>query len=351
MHKKIFSFLTGIALATGAISADAQNSVASVPQGMITFTLKHGSTNYLSLPLTKNTTYTSAVTAVTSNTINVGDTPAPFTTSLATAASPYFVKFLSGNQMGRVLLITANTAGSLTLDTTDHTSGSPVFLTTTGFHVQVGDTFEIFPGDTLASVFGAGTTQSPLLLAGGTGPRVSDTVSLFTTVSAPTMTYYFNTNAGYWRQQGTTANANNTIIYPYSALTIERLVAHPDTTLVLGGRVTPVPAETKVVGNGAIYTSTHYATDVKLSQLRFGSNWVTGASSTSADTISVWNAGVNSFDTYYQTADSTWRKDSDAVTDQSNLAIAAGTVTTITKRQMVTGAAAFLQSQLPYSLD
>jgi uncharacterized protein (TIGR02597 family) len=352
MRKKIFYFLTGIALATGAVSANAESaSVASVPQGMITFSLVHGSTSYLSLPLTNNTTYTSAVTAVTANTISVGDAPAPFTTNLAIATSPYFVKFLSGNEMGRVLLISANTASSLTLDTADHSAGSPVLLNATGFDVQVGDTFEIFPGDTLSSVFGAATTQSPLLLAGGTNVGMADTISLFTLANAPAVTYYFNTTAGYWEQYGTAVNANNTIIYPYSALMITRRVSHPDTTLVLGGSVTPVAAETKVVGYGTIYTSTHYASDIKLSQLQFGSKWLTGASVASADTLSVWNPALNHFDTFYQKPDSTWRKYPDAVTDQSNFAISAGTVTTITKRESVVGAATFLQSQLPYSLD
>jgi len=351
MHKKIFYFLTGIAFATGAISADAQDSVASIPEGMITFNIQNGSTSYLSLPLTNDTVYTGAVTAVTDSSISVGDLPAPFTTSLAAPGLPYFVKFLSGSEMGRVLLVTANTTSSLTLDTTDHTSGSPVFLTTPAFAVEVGDTFEIFPGDTLASVFGAASAQNPLLLTGAPHEGNADTISIITESGTPTLTYYYNTTAGYWEQQGTTVSANNVIIYPYSALTIRVRSNHPDATLVLSGRVTPVQAQTKVVGNRTVYTSTHYAADVALSQLQFGSNWVTGASAGSADKLSVWNAARNNFDTYYQKPDSTWRKTSDANTDASGFTIAAGSVTTITKRNIVSGAGTFLQSPLPYSLE
>jgi hypothetical protein len=253
--------------------------------------------------------------------------------------------------MGRVILITANTTSTLTLDTTDHAMGSPVLLNTSGFSVQVGDTFEIFPGDTLASVFGAGTTASPLLLKGSTSVGASDTVALFTAVNAPAVTYYFNTTAGTWEQSGATGNANNTIIYPYSALAINRQAANPTTALVLTGRVTPVGAETKVVSNGTVFTSTQYATNITLSQLQFGSNWTMGSSVATADTLSVWNAADGHFDTYYQKPDSTWRKYPDAATDQSGFAIGAGTVTTIAKRNVVSGGATFLQSQLPYSLD
>jgi uncharacterized protein (TIGR02597 family) len=351
MRKKIFYLLAAIAITMGALSANAANSVATVPEGMITFALTHGTTSYLSLPLTNKAAYTSAVTAVTTNTITVDDTPAPFTTSLGTAAAPYFVKFLSGNESGRVLLVTTNTASKLTLDTTDHVSGAAVALTATSFNVQVGDTFEVFPGDTLASVFGAGTAQSPLLLTGGGSDTASDTISLYTTATAAVATYFYNSGTGHWAKAGASGNANNTIIYPYSAFTISRKASHPDMTLVLEGRVTPVAATTKVMSKGTVYTSTHYASDIKLSQLQFGSNWVTGATEAAADTLSVWNATLGQFDTFYQKPDSTWRKDSDAVTDQSNFEIAPGTVTTIAKREAVSGAATFLQSSLPYSLD
>jgi uncharacterized protein (TIGR02597 family) len=351
MRKKIFYFLSGIALATGAISANAQSAtVATVPEGMITYSLASGSTSYLSLPLTNNVTYAGSVTAVTANSISVGDTPAPFTTSLATAAAPYFVKFLSGNEIGRVVLITANTASSLTLDTTDHGIGLPVVLTTTGFNVQVGDTFEIFPADTLASVFGAGTTASPLVLTGGASAGASDTIAFFTVSGARTMTYYFNTSAAYWEQYGSTANANNTIIYPYSAFTVTCRTSHPNATLVLGGQVTPVAAAIKVVGMGTVYASTCYACNVTLSQLQF-TNWVTGTSAGAADTLDGWDASENHFDTYYEEPNSTWLKYPNTVTDQSSFAITAGTITTITTREAVTSATSFVQSPLPYSLD
>jgi uncharacterized protein (TIGR02597 family) len=354
VRKKILIFLTGIAFATGMISASATaagTSVATVPVGMITYPLAHGATTFLSLPLTNTEVYASSVSSVTDRTISVGDAPAPFATSFATPGSPYFVKFLTGNERGRVVLITSNTASALSLDTTDHATGTPVLLTATSFNVQVGDTFEIFPGDTLASIFGAGTAQSPLVLTGGTSLANSDIVCLFTSVNVPSANFYFNTTDGCWEEYGTTANANNTIIYPYSAFSITREYSHPDTALVLGGRVTAVAAETKVVSNGTIFTSSHYATDVKLSQLQFGANWATGADATSADTLSVWNAAAGHFDTYYQLPDSTWRKSGDAMTDQSSFAIGAGTVTTIAKREAVTGSATFLQSQMPYALD
>ena len=62
------------------------------------------------------------------------------------------------------------------------------------------------------------------------------------------------------------------------------------------------------------------------------------------------NAASNNFDIYYQKPDSTWRKYGDNVTDQSNFAIPAGSVTTIQKREIVAGAQSFLVSAMPYTL-
>jgi uncharacterized protein (TIGR02597 family) len=351
MRKKIFYFLSAIILAISSISADAQSAtVATVPEGMITFSLPQGVPSYFSLPLTNNEIFSGSVTAVSGDTINVGDTPAPFTMSLSTTTAPYFVKFLSGNEAGRVLLITANTSSSLILDTTDHAMGLRVVLTTTGYNVQVGDTFEIFPGDTLASVFGAGTTASPLVLTGGTTERASDTVSFYTMTGVSAVVYYFNTSAGYWEQAGTTTNANDTIIYPYSSFAVNRRSSNPSTTFVVSGKVTPVATAIKVVGDQTVYSSTQFATNVSLSQLNF-SNWVMGTSVDTADTLNVWNPSENHMDTYYQESSSIWHKYPDAVTNQSSFVISAGAVTTITKRETVTNATSFVQAPLPYSLD
>jgi uncharacterized protein (TIGR02597 family) len=359
MRKKICYILTGIALAMGTIPVSANTTVATVPDATMTLPIKHGLSNYISLPLTTDATYTSAVTSVTTNTLTVDDTPGPFTASLATPAAPYFVKFLSGNETGRVLLITANTANTITVDTTDHISGAAVALTTTGFSVQAGDTFEVFPGDTLASVFGAGTTANPLVLAGGANSTVSDTVSLYTATNMPINSYYYNTTAGQWEQIGTsgawgsasTANANNTIIYPYSALVVARRSTNPDTNLVLTGRIADVAPQTKVVGAVQVYTGSHYATDVKLSQLHFGSSWIKGTSITSADLLRVWDSTLNTWDVFYQMPDSTWRQYPNTTTDKSSFTIPAGTVTSIQKLSAVSGGASFVQTNLPYSLQ
>ena len=352
MRKNIFYFLTGIALATGVISASAASAtVSSVPQGMITFNLPAGATTYVSLPLTNNVTYAGSVSAVFTNSISVGDTPAPFTTSLATAVAPYFVKFLSGNEMGRTVLITANTTSSLTLDTTDNSSQT-VNLTTSGFNVQVGDTFEIFPANTLTSLFGNNTTQNPLLLKGSRSVFSADTVSIYSSSLVSWQTYYFSTKTGYWVLNGSSVDANNLILYPYGAVTITRRSNEASTSFVVAGRVAEVPILTKTTGsNAVVYGSTGYPTGMTLSQLQLGSNWNRGTSVFTADTISVWDSSLGSFESYYQMPDSTWRESNNSSVNQSSLVVPSGTCVAILQRETVSGSKSYLSSVMPYSLN
>ena len=353
MRNSIFSLLTGLSLVASLISAEASSSVsvATIPTGLISTTVTAGTTSHLSVPFTAQPIYTSAVTAVTANTISVGDSPAPFTMNLAAATAPYLVKFLSGTEMGRVVLITANPTTTLTLDTTDNSNGS-VALTDSTFAVAVGDTFEIVPATTLASMFGDNSAQSPLTLTGSSSIFTSDTVSIYNTSLSRWVAFYFNTSANCWQTSGSTTSANNTVLFPYSALTITRNSGQANAPVTLSGRVAEVPVLVKSLGQGvASHVSTGYATDLMLSQIKLGAGWVKSASIYTASTLSVWNPSLNRFNTYYQLPDSTWRLSTDAVTDQSGTVIAAGSSLTVVNQQNLSGGATFLASAMPYSLN
>jgi len=314
------------------------------------------STSYLSAPLSNDPVYTGVVSAVTANTITVADSPAPWTANqFATAGSPFFVKFLVPNpavaganlEAGRTIFVTANTTNTLTLDTTDNSSQT-VALTTTGFNVQVGDSFEVFPGNTLTSLFGD-TTQN-LVLNGGTSILQADTVSLYNAALLRFQSYYFNTTAGYWELSGSSANANNTIVYPYVGFELTRRANEAALSLVVTGRVAEVSRLIKTPGSGSvIYDSTGYPVDLTLSELQLGPNWVEGSSVLSADTLSVWDASLLRFDTYFETTSNTWLKSGGGATDQSSVVIPAGTTVVFLKRAAVSGATSYLQPALPYS--
>ena len=350
MYKMIIYFWVGLALILSARFVDAQ-SVSTIPQGVMTFSLPGGSTTYLSLPLTGEPSYAGAVSTVTAAGITVADTPAPWTAGSLAGSTPYFVKFLSGAEMGRVVLVEGNTANSLTLDTSDNSS-QVVSLTTSGFNVGAGDTFEIFPGDTLASVLGNNTADNPLVLQGAPSMFTADSVSVYSPSLLRWQAYFFNTIAGCWQLSGSTANANNTVLYPYGALSVTRRTGGASTSLVLTGRVAEVPILTKTTGSNAIvYGSTDYPVDMTLSQLGFGASWITGTSAVTADTVNVWTAALDQFEAFYQKPDATWRNSTNAAVDQSSYVIPAGSVISILQRATTSRAASFLSSVMPYTVN
>jgi hypothetical protein len=190
------------------------------------------------------------------------------------------------------------------------------------------------------------------LIKAATTQAQADTVSLYSLSSVAWQTYYFSTLKGCWLSPSG-ANANNTIIYPYAALKVTRLANDTDTSLVLTGRVTEVPLLTKTTGSSAVvYGSTHFATNMTLSQIQLGANWTKSTSASTADTLAVWDATLLQFDSYYQSStDSTWHSTTNTTANQSSLVIPAGTAISIVQRQTVSGAKSFLASTMPYSLN
>ncbi len=360
MNTKLRYFFTILVLILGVTRVQAQSF--TVPEGVMQFPITAGAVNYMSLPLENDPTFQGALTSASANSITVAD-PVPWTPGqLISATQPYFVKFLTGAEAGRIVLVTAdstaNGSDTLTLDTTDHTTQTTPLVgnNPSSFDVQPNDTFEVFPGDTLVTLFGAGTAQNPLtFLVGNANVSQADLVAVSTTATAPALSYFFDTSKGYWRLYPSTANANNTVIYPHSSFAITRRTNNGDTTFSATGRVPDVALLVKTLSFATLYTSSQYPSDISLADLNFGPNWTIGStltsSITSSDNLNVWNASVNHFDTYYQVSDSTWRKYPDKTTDVSSFVIPAGSTICVTKRETVSGSTSYLQPALPYNLN
>jgi uncharacterized protein (TIGR02597 family) len=352
MRKKFFILLaSGLTVGQGLACAGTSVSVTSLPQGMVTLATPNSSTTYLSLPLSSNVIYSGTVGSVGPNTITVTSSTTPFKISLASVGSPYFVKMLSGKEEGRLLLITANTTTTLTVDTSDDSSQT-VGLETSGFNVAADDSFEVFAGDTLASTFGANTSQNPLTVTGATSFAAADWINVFSPATGTWISYYFNTTDNYWVEEGSTTNANTTVLYPYHGLSITRHSAsEPSSSLILTGRVAEVPVMTKTTGNNTIvYGSTGYAVPMKLSQINFGPNWTTGSTTATADVVSVWNSSTKTFISYYELATGGWRQSGLPTVDQGSVIIPPGSCIGIQQHLAVSGATSYLPSSMPYTL-
>jgi uncharacterized protein (TIGR02597 family) len=367
---------------TSTSPVTATLSFVTASEGAMTYTFTSAQSTYFSLPLTDDPIYSDVVAQVStsqgstfSDTISVGNSTAFDAANTTTVEAleqpasriPYYVKFLSGAQAGRVLLIIANTATTLTLDLTDHTGSSPVALNgnttsqATGlplFNVAVGDAFEVIPGRTLATMFGGvvnGTTY-PLVVTGNTSLnlRLADTISFPTTSTGPRTAYFFNAvsvTAGHWQEVNTTNTspngADDTPVYPNSPLSITVRSSSPNVTLVLSGRSAEVPMLAKAPAD-SVFSSSTSAADIVLGNLTLGSNWAQNNFLRNADTLGVYAGSGNPppLSSYYQNGSGAWLNVATGA-PASAATIPAGSVLILTQRGSVSGPATYLQFPTP----
>lgn len=344
IHAKFFSAIA-ILSATVLLSGGSAQTASTVPVGFMTYTLTTGTTSSFGVPLMEVSTFSGLISAAGTNTISA--TGVAWTTNqFATAGNPYFVTIKTGAQAGRTLLVTANDATTLTLDVEDTN------LDASGFAVVAAtDTFELFQGDTLATLFGATADGSGLLasgIKGGANAFTADGVQFYNGIRF--VTYFFNTTLGTWvMSNGGNTSQNNFILYPDEGMLITR--RGPSTTLTVTGRVPSTGLKTKLPSGGVTSTvSVRFPTDTTLAGLNFTGPgvWITGANAFVADTVSIWN-GIK-WNPYFKNASGQWIKVNGDGSDQSSTVIPAGAAVQILKRGSATGSATFFSQALPYSL-
>ncbi|MDP1579302.1 MAG: hypothetical protein Q8M02_03430 [Candidatus Didemnitutus sp.] len=131
------------------------------------------------------------------------DTSAGWSASaLSQAATPYFVRIRSGVAQGTWWQISTSTANTATVVTVLNRG-----ITPSAAGIAAGDTYEIVPGDTLATLFsGIATT------IGGTSAAEADLIRVHDGVNW--REYYYNTSVSQWREGTSTFNRNNIVVRP-----------------------------------------------------------------------------------------------------------------------------------------
>lgn len=316
------------------------------PVGVIVYNLTNGTNTAVGVPVFGEAVFSGRASAVTANTLSTTD--ATWTAGqFAQAGAPYFALILSGGQTGRCLRVTANTTNSVTLEvgTTNLTGDA----TTPGFSVAAGDRFEVFPGDTLATLFGDGSVNNPVQLQKGTSVFSADTVQLFNGVKW--VPYFFHSTNNCWVD--TTApgtSQNDLVLYPDAGLLIGR--RGPTTTIAIPGRAPTTSLLTRIVGGTTNSVAVRFPTDTTLGALNFTGpgTWVTSDVALAADRVNLFN-GVK-WVAYYKTATgSIWKEVNGDGSDQGATAIPAGSSVLIQKQGGAADSASFFSQALPYTAN
>ncbi len=326
------------ALLTVSTAAFAQTTAATVPVGYMTYTLASGKTTPVGISLSESNVFTGPTATVAADAIGASGvtwTPNQF----AAPGAPHFVNIMAGAQVGRTLLITGNTANTVTVTTGD----TP--LNGAGFALAVGDRFEIVPGDTLGTLFGS--TAQTVALLGGASFEVADTVEIFN--GSTFDPYYFNTTLGTWVAGKSTVNANDTVLHPWQGLMITR--RGPDTSFVVTGRVPSTPLLTQLASRSSSVIALRFPADATLGSLGFSGlgTWLQGTSFVRSDTVSLWNG--TKWDSYWMKPDNKWYLVGGDGTDKTATPIGAGSVISVLKRGTATGSGTYFTQALPYSLN
>lgn len=329
--------------------ASHSESARTVPVGMMTIEIRAGSlanpsVTTFSLPLRESTPpdfvgqAAGRITGVTATTLantNAGWAPG----ALSQPSSPYFIRITSGNAAGRTLKIssaTANTESTLTV------LNQGTDLSTLGIVTgSDGDTYEIFPGDTLESFFGDSTL-------GATSAASADVVRLYD--GSSWSDYYYNSTAQQWRIGSIPVNQNFVVLRPDSGITFYRR-GSTSLTYSLFGVVPSTPIRSVVNNGGVTYLGNAFPVDQTLAASGFNTvpGWVNNVGAvTTADKIGIWGGSSYTYYNYSQSLGQ-WRAGSVPV-NQNNVRIPAGTPVLINRPTPAPGVSVLLQD-LPYNLN
>lgn len=339
-----------LALFAAFLPRTVMAEACSVPQGYVTLVIEAGTgsaarSSFISLPLLSQPTgvgrLAGIISSLTSNTIS-NSSGAWNAGSFAVAGNPFFVRFTSGTAIGRIFLITGNSTNSLTLDT------SGIDLLQLGI-VSGIDTYEIFPGDTIISIFGTPSPSNPLV--GGTS--TSEAVDkLYLRENGAWVTYFYNTAAAQWRRGSLPISQNNKILHPSLPFLFSRIGATP-LSFKLTGRVPDTSHAVSVLNNGDSGIATYFPIDQTLGSLSLQSltGWKkagnAGITASNADKIYLLEHGA--WVTYhYDVTVSQWRRGTLPISQNNKiLMLGSGFLVQWTG---TTGSATYTM-ELPYSLD
>jgi uncharacterized protein (TIGR02597 family) len=271
----------------------------------------------LGIPFNRPSVFRGIVTSVSGATLKAG-TPAWKVGQFV--SEPHYLKFRTGLNSGRYFTITANTADTIT-------------LSAEGVSFTEKQAFEIFPAQTLGSLFG--TTSVPLRT--GTSEATADFVRVHNGTNWDT---YFHTGTQ-WQISGGTSSQNGVILRPEQGL----IVVSGGTAalnLTLLGSVSVSPDASPVPGTGVALVSNRSPLTTTLSALNVQSlpGWTVGPTASVSDNLMRWNG--SSWNVYYHTG-ARWQLAGSAAS-QDSATVPAGDSLLIRRRDGSTAKAGLLNT-------
>lgn len=319
----LIPLLTLIAIADGLAA-----TVVTEPVGFVTVNLPapaigSTTTKLIGVPFHRASVFQGTNSLAAANTLQ---SPASGWISGQFTSVPHFARMRSGVSSGRFFTITANTADTLTL-----AAGSSTF--------GVGDGFEIFPAQTLGSLFG--TCAPTLTLQTGSTESAADLVRFN---NGGTWVSYFH-NGTQWSTTADATSQNNTIIPPDQGVFVVRKSAN-SLAITIQGAVSITAESSSIPGTGQGVLSSRFPLPTTLANLgvHFCSGWRAGRSASLADTLLLWNGA--DWTVFYHNGTS-WKM-AGGLPAQDSTAIPAGEAVVIRRKDGASGFTELTTTGLPF---
>ena len=320
----------GLVLATGLFGFSQFNStqaatVVTEPVGCIRSTVPApaaGESTWkpVGVPFNRPSVFRGVISSVSGAVLKVtgpGWTTGQFTREV------HYLRLRSGANAGRVFEITSNSVDSVTLNAV-------------GVRFTEKQVFEIFPAQTLSSLFGASQTT----LRTGTSAATADLVRLH---DGTRWNSYFHTGQQ-WELSGGSGSQNATVIRPDQGVILVAGGSH-SLSIAMSGNVSTTSEWSAVPEKGEALLANRSPLERRLGAMNFHSltGWVAGVSASVSDNVMRWNG--TSWDVYYYSG-SHWRKVGSSES-QNEASVAAGEALLVRRFNGIRVSAGSLETTAP----
>jgi len=328
LPKVTFIITLGLITAATGFKASAVD-VFTDPVGFITLNPVPNGFAFIGLGMTQIPAVRGVVGTVSSQQVPVNSTLTPGQFNATSQGAQFYIENVgTTSNQGFSDDIVSNDAANVYTANND-----------TGFLVS-GDTFKIYPHQTLNTVFGP---QNQAGLVGSNTLANADNIVVFNPVSQASAIYWFRTSGATpgWRgPAGVATDAGNTPLYVDQSIVIQSKYATTTNKVLLVGAVKLGKTQTVVPSTGFAFVGDMYATSLTLSNLNlFTGNPNTGVIGSNtlanADNIAVWDPVAQSSVIYwFRTSGATpgWRGPQGVATDAGTNVLAIGSVLQIQRK-------------------
>lgn len=303
-NRSLTALLGASLLAASALFVSAE-SVVTVPVGAVTLTANAApslsSPRYTSLaiPLLNPPIQSGRIGSFTANSITVQK---PLE-EVVGPSNPYFIRILSGPNQGLSLPISSNNGTVLVVDTSK--TGSLTALSNQLSVGVVGDTYSVYPLDTLSSLFGS-------LPQGASSPNEADQVWIWQPAAGSYAKFYYNIISGRWQDTDFDDPADNVVLLPDVGFMYVRRATTP-ISFVLIGSVPSSDGTVQIRNSGFMLLSTGFPAPMTLMSigLHDNPNWVKADNFAIADQVWIWQSISGSYAKFFYNSGTARWEDSD----------------------------------------